>query len=114
MTESGESLNWERSCSPTIPTQIRGTTSHTMAPSTSGASNGVGTRRLPLTSPNGTHVVIHEYAGSTLETTLFLGDRLHIVDNGDPDWLHAFKVKFFFLKFFYNFSLIYLETIVLN
>lgn len=81
--KSGESSDLERSCSPTL--LVRAPLSTT-------------TRRLPTKCVNGTHVVIHEYAGPTLETTLFLGDRLHIVDNGDPDWLHAFKVIIFLLK----------------
>ncbi|KAH7729263.1 helicase mov-10-B.2-like protein, partial [Aphelenchoides avenae] len=50
-------------------------------------------RRLPL-APRmpGTHIVTHEYIQSQ-ELALYLGDRLHIVDNGDPDWLHGFKVN---------------------
>ncbi|KAI1732801.1 SH3 domain containing protein [Ditylenchus destructor] len=74
---SGESLDWERSTSPTAP-----------AIPTSG-----GGRRLPTPAAHGTHVVIHEYVTQSVETALFLGDRLHIVDNGDPDWLHGFKVN---------------------
>lgn len=87
--ESSESSDLERSCSPTLPTQVRGT---------------ITPRRLPARSVNGTHVVIHEYAGPTLETTLFLGDRLHIVDNGDPDWLHAFKVIVYLKNNLSNFT----------
>uniref|UniRef100_A0A915ETD5 SH3 domain-containing protein n=1 Tax=Ditylenchus dipsaci TaxID=166011 RepID=A0A915ETD5_9BILA len=71
---SGEGLDWERSVSPTAPIQPVN-------------------RRLPLPAANGTHVVIHEYVTNSIETALFLGDRLHIVDNGDPDWLHGFKIN---------------------
>ncbi|KAI1726325.1 SH3 domain containing protein [Ditylenchus destructor] len=74
---SGESLDYERSMSPTAPA----------IPSSGGG------RRLPTPAANGTHVVIHEYVTQSVETALFLGDRLHIVDNGDPDWLHGFKVN---------------------
>jgi hypothetical protein len=40
----------------------------------------------------GTHIVTHEYIRGP-ELALFLGDRIVIVDNGDPDWLHGFKVR---------------------
>lgn len=55
------------------------------------------TSRWPLISLlhsvlHGSHVVIHEYFAPP-ETALYLGDRLHVVDNGDPDWLHGFKVS---------------------
>uniref|UniRef100_A0A158Q785 SH3 domain-containing protein n=1 Tax=Elaeophora elaphi TaxID=1147741 RepID=A0A158Q785_9BILA len=38
----------------------------------------------------GSHVVIHEYVAGP-DTALCLGDRLKVVDNGDPDWLYGFK-----------------------
>jgi hypothetical protein len=42
------------------------------------------------TLPIGTHIVIHEYLYG--DCCLYLGDRLVVVDNGDPDWIHGFKV----------------------
>ena len=73
-TASNESSEWERSMSPSAPPVQR--------------------RQLPLPAIHGTHVVIHEYITSpTLEHALFLGDRLHVVDNGDPDWRHGFKIN---------------------
>lgn len=56
-------------------------------------------------------MVIHEYMAGP-DTALCLGDRLKVVDNGDPDWLYGFKVPSYFnsiydlfpeLKDFYNF-----------
>ncbi|KAF7635789.1 hypothetical protein Mgra_00004702 [Meloidogyne graminicola] len=44
-----------------------------------------------LIPPIGTHIVIHEYIRG--ECSLFLGDRLVVLDNGDPDWKHGFKVN---------------------
>jgi hypothetical protein len=41
----------------------------------------------------GTHVVIHEYTPPDGQFSLYLGDRLQIVDNGDPDWLHGFRIN---------------------
>ncbi|VDN05104.1 unnamed protein product [Thelazia callipaeda] len=38
----------------------------------------------------GSHVVIHEYVPEP-DRALCLGDRLRVVDNGDPDWLYGFK-----------------------
>ncbi|CAD6195621.1 unnamed protein product [Caenorhabditis auriculariae] len=36
------------------------------------------------------YIVIHEYAPS-YGAPLVLGERVHVVDNGDPDWLHGFR-----------------------
>nr|CAD2173111.1 unnamed protein product [Meloidogyne enterolobii] len=44
-----------------------------------------------LMPPISTHIVIHEYVNG--ECALFLGDRLVVLDNGDPDWKHGFKVN---------------------
>ncbi|KAL7078149.1 hypothetical protein ACQ4LE_002323 [Meloidogyne hapla] len=44
-----------------------------------------------LMPPVSTHIVIHEYVNG--ECALFLGDRLVVLDNGDPDWKHGFKVN---------------------
>nr|CAD2166276.1 unnamed protein product [Meloidogyne enterolobii] len=44
-----------------------------------------------LMPPISTHIVIHEYVNG--ECSLFLGDRLVVLDNGDPDWKHGFKVN---------------------
>lgn len=41
----------------------------------------------------GSHVVIHEYVAGP-DAALYLGERLRVVDNGDPDWLYGFKVTF--------------------
>ncbi|KAI3416424.1 hypothetical protein GPALN_005956 [Globodera pallida] len=38
------------------------------------------------------HIVTHEYIGG-VECSLRPGERLVLVDNGDPDWKHGFKVN---------------------
>lgn len=41
-----------------------------------------------------THIVTHDYippSSSDPSECLYIGDRVHIVDNGDPDWLHGFR-----------------------
>uniref|UniRef100_A0A914RIL1 SH3 domain-containing protein n=1 Tax=Parascaris equorum TaxID=6256 RepID=A0A914RIL1_PAREQ len=59
--------------------------------SPSGPSQRTTPRRISSSNVlHGSHVVIHEYFAPP-ETALYLGDRLHVVDNGDPDWLHGFK-----------------------
>jgi hypothetical protein len=70
---SGETSDWERSLSPVGPSP----------------------RRLPPQPINRqpfnitTHVVTHEFSGN--DFSLFLGERMNIVDNGDPDWLHGIR-----------------------
>ncbi|CAI5448060.1 unnamed protein product [Caenorhabditis angaria] len=59
----------ERSCSPVVKSRR----------SSSSAAGG-----------SGGHVVIHEYSPSH-GAPLMLGERLRVVDNGDPDWLHGFR-----------------------
>ncbi|CAI2351378.1 unnamed protein product [Caenorhabditis sp. 36 PRJEB53466] len=39
---------------------------------------------------SGGYIVIHEYTPSH-GATLTLGEKVHVVDNGDPDWLHGFR-----------------------
>ena len=67
---SGETSDWERSVSPVGPSSRK-------LPS------------QPATIP--THVVTHEYSNN--DCYLFLGERIMIVDNGDPDWLHGIKAN---------------------
>ncbi|VDK28124.1 unnamed protein product [Gongylonema pulchrum] len=70
---SGDISEWERSRSP------------------SGLSPRSTPRRISSSSVlQGSHIVIHEYAAAP-DVALCLGDRLRIVDNGDPDWLYGFK-----------------------
>uniref|UniRef100_A0A7E4W1Y9 SH3 domain-containing protein n=1 Tax=Panagrellus redivivus TaxID=6233 RepID=A0A7E4W1Y9_PANRE len=69
---SGETSDWERSVSPAGPSPRR------LPP------------QPPIASNVATHIVTHEYISS--ETALYLGQRMIIVDNGDPDWLHGFKL----------------------
>uniref|UniRef100_A0AC34QHY6 SH3 domain-containing protein n=1 Tax=Panagrolaimus sp. JU765 TaxID=591449 RepID=A0AC34QHY6_9BILA len=70
MTASSGTSDWERSVSPV----------------------GGPFRRLPPQPPiTSTHVVTHEYSNN--ECYLMLGERLMIVDNGDPDWLHGIKIS---------------------
>uniref|UniRef100_A0A0K0EVF9 SH3 domain-containing protein n=1 Tax=Strongyloides venezuelensis TaxID=75913 RepID=A0A0K0EVF9_STRVS len=38
------------------------------------------------------HVVIHEYRSPKATFSLMIGQRMRIVDNGDPDWLHGFII----------------------
>ncbi|UMM29564.1 hypothetical protein L5515_011863 [Caenorhabditis briggsae] len=40
----------------------------------------------------GGHIVIHEYTPSN-GSPLVLGEKVHVVDNGDPDWLHGFRLS---------------------
>ena len=43
--------------------------------------------------PSSGYIVIHEYAPSNGSLPLQLGERVHVVDNGDPDWLHGFRIS---------------------
>lgn len=38
------------------------------------------------------HIVIHEYRSPKAVFSLTIGQRMRIVDNGDPDWLHGFII----------------------
>uniref|UniRef100_A0A1I8ECF1 STAC3-related SH3 domain-containing protein n=1 Tax=Wuchereria bancrofti TaxID=6293 RepID=A0A1I8ECF1_WUCBA len=59
--------------------------------SSSGPSPRLTPRRISSSDVlQGSHVVIHEYIAGP-DTALCLGDRLKVVDNGDPDWLYGFK-----------------------
>ncbi|VDK84291.1 unnamed protein product [Litomosoides sigmodontis] len=59
--------------------------------SPSGPSPRLTPRRISSSDVlQGSHVVIHEYIAGP-DTVLCLGDRLKVVDNGDPDWLYGFK-----------------------
>ncbi|VDK89045.1 unnamed protein product, partial [Onchocerca ochengi] len=59
--------------------------------SSSGPSPLLTPRRISSSDVlQGSHVVIHEYIAEP-DTALCLGDRLRVVDNGDPDWLYGFK-----------------------
>ncbi|KAL3121236.1 hypothetical protein niasHT_000389 [Heterodera trifolii] len=49
------------------------------------------TAKLINCMPQLLHIVTHEYASS--ECALRPGDRLVVVDNGDPDWKHGFKLN---------------------
>lgn len=52
--------------------------------------------------PSILHIVTHEYIGANC--ALCPGERLVVVDNGDKDWKHGFKVeKPKFLEFFNKF-----------
>jgi len=54
--------------------------------------------------PISTHIVIHEYVNG--ECALFLGDRLVVLDNGDPDWKHGFKVNEFLDFIYYTYFIL--------
>lgn len=70
---SGDISEWERSRSP------------------SGLSPRSTPRRISSSNVlQGSHVVIHEYVAGP-DAALYLGERLRVVDNGDPDWLYGFK-----------------------
>jgi len=91
LVASGESLDLGRSMSP--PTRRLNGTVHRMLPQ---APIPMATTPEPTIHPaadEGTHVVIHEYIGHSPESSLYLGDRLTILDNGDPDWRHGFKIN---------------------
>ncbi|KAF8376156.1 hypothetical protein PRIPAC_82585 [Pristionchus pacificus] len=81
---SGSDLSdWERSCSPG-GVHVYGT-APSSAPihSRRASSSAVSTPRP--------YVVTHEYIPAD-GSALLLGDRMQIVENGDPDWLHGFKL----------------------
>ncbi|GMT23850.1 hypothetical protein PFISCL1PPCAC_15147 [Pristionchus fissidentatus] len=81
---SGSDLSdWERSCSP----------GHIYAPPVHSrrASSSAGKTRSPSVSTPRSYVVTHEYIPAD-GSALLLGDRMQIVENGDPDWLHGFKL----------------------
>nr|pir hypothetical protein F19C7.8 - Caenorhabditis elegans [Caenorhabditis elegans] len=40
----------------------------------------------------GGYIVIHEYSPSN-GSSLVLGEKVRVVDNGDPDWLHGFRLN---------------------
>uniref|UniRef100_A0A0M3HVD4 SH3 domain-containing protein n=1 Tax=Ascaris lumbricoides TaxID=6252 RepID=A0A0M3HVD4_ASCLU len=111
LNSSGDISDWERSRSPsgpsprTTPRRISSSSGALAKNLIKGGCKGSKaaygnaghtiTSRWPLISLlhsvlHGSHVVIHEYFAPP-ETALYLGDRLHVVDNGDPDWLHGFK-----------------------
>jgi hypothetical protein len=77
---SGETSDWgERSISPSVPLPRRLPSQPQMA--------------VPQAQSNGSHIVIHDYTSQDGAFSLYIGDRLHIVDNGDPDWLHGFRTN---------------------
>uniref|UniRef100_A0A1I7TDW8 SH3 domain-containing protein n=2 Tax=Caenorhabditis tropicalis TaxID=1561998 RepID=A0A1I7TDW8_9PELO len=41
---------------------------------------------------SGGYIVIHEYTPSH-GGPMTLGEKVHVVDNGDPDWLHGFRLS---------------------
>ncbi|KAI6216157.1 hypothetical protein M3Y99_01836700 [Aphelenchoides fujianensis] len=67
------------------------------------ASQTPSPRRVPVQPPppaanngrsnSGSHIVTHEYAASDSSFVLCVGDRLHVLNNGDPDWLHGFRTN---------------------
>lgn len=67
---SSDLSDWDRSCSPCNGNSRRSSAAATLA---------------------GGYVVIHEYAPPNGAAPLLLGERVHVVDNGDPDWLHGFR-----------------------
>ncbi|XGW27020.1 hypothetical protein V3C99_007531 [Haemonchus contortus] len=69
-TGSSDLSDWDRSCSPCNGNSRRGSASANLA---------------------GGYIVIHEYAPPSGAAPLVLGERVHVVDNGDPDWLHGFR-----------------------
>uniref|UniRef100_A0A158PCJ3 SH3 domain-containing protein n=1 Tax=Angiostrongylus cantonensis TaxID=6313 RepID=A0A158PCJ3_ANGCA len=68
--DSSDLSDWERSCSP---------------------CNGNSRRSSAAPALNGGYIVIHEYAPPNAVAPLVLGERVYVVDNGDPDWLHGFR-----------------------
>ncbi|CAI4228055.1 unnamed protein product [Auanema sp. JU1783] len=64
--------DWDRSCSPCTVTSRRSSAS---------------------LSNFGGHIVIHEYCPPNNGPALQLGERIRVVDNGDPDWLHGFRAN---------------------
>ncbi|GMR47457.1 hypothetical protein PMAYCL1PPCAC_17652 [Pristionchus mayeri] len=77
---SGSDLSdWERSCSPGGVHVYGAAPFHPRRAS----SSAVSTPRA--------FVVTHEYIPAD-GSALLLGDRMQIVENGDPDWLHGFKL----------------------
>ncbi|VDK53730.1 unnamed protein product [Anisakis simplex] len=85
--------NTMRSRSKLAPTTVRKNSSDEISDwDRSRSPSGPSPRTTPrrISSVGCTHVVIHEYFAGP-ETALYLGDRLQVVDNGDPDWLHGFK-----------------------
>ncbi|CAJ0558588.1 unnamed protein product, partial [Mesorhabditis spiculigera] len=48
--------------------------------------------KLVASIQQGGHIVIHEYTPSTGQP-LYLGEKLIVVNNGDPDWLHGFRIS---------------------
>uniref|UniRef100_A0A0N4Z3W6 SH3 domain-containing protein n=1 Tax=Parastrongyloides trichosuri TaxID=131310 RepID=A0A0N4Z3W6_PARTI len=60
---------------------------------TSSNSQTASPRKLPsqnIPSSQLMHIVIHEYRSPKINFCLTIGQRMRIVDNGDPDWLHGF------------------------
>ncbi|CAD5226042.1 unnamed protein product [Bursaphelenchus xylophilus] len=80
---SGETSDWGRSVSPKAPSPRKLPAQPVQA----------GTPPKQVVS---THIVTHDYippSCSDPNNGLYIGDRLHIVDNGDPDWLHGFRIN---------------------
>ncbi|VDO34963.1 unnamed protein product [Onchocerca flexuosa] len=79
---SGDISEYERSRSSSGPSPL-------LTPRRISSSDAL-SRYSSLAVLQGSHVVIHEYIAEP-DTALCLGDRLKVVDNGDPDWLYGFK-----------------------
>ncbi|GMS95270.1 hypothetical protein PENTCL1PPCAC_17445, partial [Pristionchus entomophagus] len=80
---SGSDLSdWERSCSPG-GVHVYGGAPCAPIHSRRASSSAVSIPRA--------YVVTHEYIPAD-GSALLLGDRMQIVENGDPDWLHGFKM----------------------
>ncbi|MFH4975331.1 hypothetical protein AB6A40_002040 [Gnathostoma spinigerum] len=77
LNRSGDISDWERSRSPSGFSNL--------------SSRGAPCRVSSSAILHGCHIVIHEYIANS-NTALYLGERLRVVDNGDPDWLHGFKI----------------------
>ncbi|CAD5218665.1 unnamed protein product [Bursaphelenchus okinawaensis] len=86
---SGESNDWGRSVSPKAPSPRKLPAQPVPQPVISGQAH------VPIQKVVGTHIVTHDYIPPGCmdpSNGLYIGDRLHIMDNGDPDWLHGFRI----------------------
>lgn len=96
---SGETSDWERSVSPSAPSPRRlpqpiMNQTPTPQPTTKKLSSKSFVSDFKIIMIDClAHIVTHEYTPPDASFSLYLGDRLHIVDNGDPDWLHGFRTN---------------------
>lgn len=100
---SGETSDWERSISPVpapsprrlpvLPAQATQQTAKQPQPRSGEFIMSSHNGHKHFISGQGTHIVTHEYTPPDGSFSLYIGDRLSIVENGDPHWLCGYRTN---------------------